>query len=264
MIRRFAPLLMAASLFLSACTAIVLGQLSDTADLPVDAGSTTSSSGASGTSGTAVRDKCDLLGSGDEPNRCSDCIKTSCGSHVEYACDRAAGEYTTKPWFSSLKSCAQNPYRGISGVRYMCSSYDEPEKMPLTGNDENAKEREAELCVRDQCLNGDTPACKLCLVTIEKTGSAGGEAKLEDSTCGKCLRSKCEPVIVRCCTKSVMYIARNCGYTSDPEKKKECLRLNTAPDGGKPPAGANDDDVCEWDMSACYQANCRADCASSE
>lgn len=248
---------MAIAWLATACTALVAAQLSDTDDY--GKGDSSTPSGSSGQPDTAdAADKCALLSSTDDSNQCATCISSHCADDVEIACNRDA---EAKSWFSSIRGCARRPFVGSS---YGCSQYDNPDADRITDNSDTAHERDSLLCIRDQCLQGQAPPCKLCDITVDKPGSAGGSAKLEESRCGSCLREQCDAVFVRCCNQnqSVMSTLAKCGYTAAPEYKRDCMSLATLPDGGKPSGSDTSSKVCDYDVRSCFQ-KCAATCESS-
>jgi len=235
-----------------ACSAIVAGQLD-----AAEKGSSSSSSSGNTSGVPGAGDRCELVPAA-EKNTCSECIASRCGQHVEYACDRASTD--PKPWFGEMKLCAGDPDQsGFS--TWSCRPYNDPELAPIAGNDEPAKEREATLCIRDQCLNGGFP-----LLTVAKPGSTGQQAKLEDSVCGQCLRDQCAAILVQCCATSVMRKVGRCAYTADETYKAECLEMEQHKiDGGRPNFATSNslDPVCDWDMRDCFQKKCLEPCKAS-
>ena len=87
------------ALALPACTVIVGNQLSKYHDY------TTSDTGGSGPQKT---DPCALTPP-DAGNACSACIANGCQSEIDYACKP---DGSTKPWFDTMTSCAENPVTG--------------------------------------------------------------------------------------------------------------------------------------------------------
>jgi hypothetical protein len=248
--------------FGSACTLLVMGKIGDTGDYPLGAGP----SGTSGSSG-ATTDECSLTAGSRtydtdrDANACSECIATECKTHVEYACNRGENNQK-KPWFESLSNCAKNPWEnyippGSGASFYACTSY--AQKQPaIAGEDEAAKKRASEICVHDKCLQGDLPACKLCEVHTEKTGTSE-RALLRDDPCGKCLVEGCPEVIIACCgTEPMGDFVEHCAYTNDPPKKALCKELGSSvPDSGDKYRNYNDaGDECLSALSACFKANC--------
>jgi hypothetical protein len=233
----------------SACTAIVLGKLGDTGELPIDPNAT-------GGGAPSSFDECALLGEPDAANECATCIAENCEADVSYACSR--GEAGTKSWWSALQGCARNPYKsyGPPGLTsYACASYDKPDATPITGvDDEQAKQRRAELCVRDRCLKTATPACKLCPVRVDLP-TVNEERLLESDPCGACIKTNCAAELVRCCTTSVLqYHVQFCGYTNDDGYKGKCHQL--AEPAASPLQANSLDSVCDYDVRKCYVANC--------
>lgn len=245
--------------FASACTAIVLGKIGDTADYQ--------DNGASSSGGTAVSDECSLLavsyGSDRDANACSECITTSCKEHVEYACNRGNESEGKKPWFADLSDCAKNPWidygpPGSGASFYDCKVYDNPDTKPIASEDEAAKKRAAEICVRDSCLTGELPACKLCEVHTKKPG-VDERALLRDDPCGKCLSESCLPDLVRCCSSdAVRDFVEPCAYTVEPDNLVKCRHLGAADAGANTTYYDSTDRACLTSISACFKANCAA------
>ena len=168
--------------FGTACTAIVLGKIGDKADYTPGAGGSSSSSGG-------TPDKCSLLTYAHRTNEvydanpCSTCIETECKTEVDYACNGGK----EKDWFSSLANCARSPWGDYQDPSagasfYGCKSY-EKELEPIPSGDDAERKRASEICVHDKCLQGTLPACKLCEVSIAKTGTSD-RALLRDDKCG--------------------------------------------------------------------------------
>jgi hypothetical protein len=246
---------MTLALFATACTAIVAGKLGDTGDYK-------RSDSTSTTSGTL--DECSLLMVESQKNECSDCIETKCKSDVEYACQRDGKQ--KKEWFSSLASCAQGPYLGFeSGYSYRCDDFESPGE-PISGDDDAARRRNAELCVKNKCLVGATPPCALCPVKVQKTGIQEF-AKLGESDCGKCLEENCKGEIVQCCGTNVVseYVAK-CSYTRDATNRAKCNELAgdfDPKDAGSATYETAEGKACQTTVRACFKQHCQERCANS-
>lgn len=225
--------------FAVGCTYIVSNKFSDT-DTYKQNGDPTSPGG----------DSCALT-EVDAGNSCSQCITTNCASDVKYAC---ADGKNKKNWFTLIEGCAQFPYRGSSSS-WKCARYNDFDAQAIQGTDDPAKERASELCIRDKCNSGATPACNLCEITTTTPGTSSKEVPLEADQCGKCLREKCAPTLVKCCTSSIVQgTVSACGYTNDPAKKSECQSLATV-DAGK--VDASTEASCTAEISQCYRDNCK-------
>jgi hypothetical protein len=233
----------------TACTAIVAGQLKKYDDFKV--------SDSLNPNGDNT-DPCALTAP-DAANECSRCIAQNCAGNINYACPADGGP--PKPWFAAMQDCAEHPYEGYSGNNYMpydCRKYD-IDAQPFTSNDDPAMERAALLCVRDHCLNSETPPCHQCVVGIEKPGSAGGYAKLEDTACGRCIRENCGALLVKCCDSNLPEGIENCAYTDDPDLKKKCHDAVYRDAGG--PDAAPDffgTGYCEWAFAQSCLLKCQS------
>jgi hypothetical protein len=179
---------------------------------------------------------------------------------VEYACNRAEPN-KQKEWFDTLSRCAKNPWGtyilpGSGASFYGCGTYEEKQQAFNT-NDEAAKKRASENCVHDKCLTGDLPACKLCEVHTERTGTTE-RALLRDDECGKCLVEGCPEVIVACCGSEPMRdFVEHCAYTGDPAKLAICKELaSSMPDSGERRNYNDAGDECLTALSACFKSNC--------
>jgi hypothetical protein len=208
-------------------------------------------------------DKCALTDP-DASNSCSTCIAQNCAANVAFACPADGG--AAKKWFEQMQSCAQNPVEGYDQghyEQYGCHIYDNPDAQPLTTGDDNQKEREALLCVRDHCLYdaGAVPPCHQCVVSVGKTGSAGGYARLEDDPCGKCISDHCGALLVKCCDTSLPDGLATCAYTGDPDNKKTChdaVFIDAGgPDAEPRPGGI---DHCTWEFAQTCYPQCKQYC----
>jgi hypothetical protein len=238
------------ALLASACTAIVAGELNKYDGYRV----------SDSLSPHGNDDPCALTDP-DASNACSTCIAQSCAADIAYACPADGG--TPKPWFSGLQKCAQNPYQGYDDgyLRYSCRPYEDPDAQPFTGNDDNAKERAAMLCVRNNCLDSGTPPCHQCVVGIQKTGTAGGFALLDDTKCGQCIRRECGDLLVKCCESNLPEGLTSCAYTDDPELKQQCHDA-VYHDAGGPDARPNSvgTDLCTWEFAQTCLPKCQTSC----
>ncbi|HSO35545.1 MAG TPA: hypothetical protein VLT33_23615 [Labilithrix sp.] len=242
----------------TACTAIVLGKVSETSDYrTVPVGSSTS-----------ALDDCSLLrgdysGSDVDANACSTCIETSCKTDVEFACNR--GSSTKKVWFDKLKKCAQRPW--IDGYEppdetsgfYECAEFRDAEAPIIDDASDTQKEIEAHNCVTNNCLSGALPACKQCEVSIKKSSAEPTPALLKDDGCGKCLVEKCQDKLVKCCgTDPMNDFVKKCAFTNDPANMATCLELGKeAPDSGDNDyADASVNATCLGEIAQCFKANC--------
>lgn len=188
----------------------------------------------------------------DAGNTCSQCIESKCASDVKYACGDGKNK---KNWFTLIEGCAQFPYQGSSSS-WKCARYNDFDAQAIAANDDTAKERASELCVRDNCLTGPTPSCRQCEITTNTGGSSSREVALEADQCGKCLREKCAALLVQCCTTSfVQGTISECGYTADTKKRDECASIATV-DAGK--VDASTEAACTAALSACYRDNCKS------
>lgn len=233
----------------SACSAFVSGALSDSDEnqknLAADASAQKANNEASA---------CALVDA-NAPNTCDECINTNCSEHVAFACTGEDGG--DKPWFSSMQRCATNPDYGDQ-IGWGCGTYDNDSGV-ISGEDDSARKRQAELCVRDRCLTGATPACRQCDVTTTKAGSSE-EAHLADDPCGACIATKCAAALVRCCrTQVVNEIVASCAHTADEAKKATCNTLGS-PDGGSIARSSTEDQECFADLGQCFVDNCASKC----
>lgn len=256
----------------TACTAIVLGKIGDTGDYK------TVPTGGSSSSGTPL-DECSLLkgnSAGDrDANACATCIQTSCTSDVAYACNNTpassggSSRTSPKPWFDDLKTCAKEPWNGFpppqssssgSFSSWGCKKFETTEPTVSDKGSDTEREPLAHNCVTNNCLQGDTPPCKMCEVHIQKSAADPTEALLRDDDCGKCLVANCQPTLVKCCATPAMhdFVAR-CAFTKVETNKAACGELGKAmPDGG-PGFLRNYEDAgvqCLNELSACYTAKC--------
>lgn len=258
----------------TACTAIVLGKIGETGDYK-----TVPTLGSS--SGSPL-DRCSLLkgetfsaSSDHDANACATCIETRCKDDVAYACNNSSGT-KAKPWFDDLKKCAQNPWNGLappaessggsSNTSYGCKSYETP-ATPISDNgSDTEREPKSHNCVNTNCLQGGTPACKMCEVHIRKSQADPTEALLRNDPCGKCFVDKCPETLVKCCDTGGMYdFVDRCAFTADPANKAACRELGNP---GKPDAGDrsntfyNDAGVqCLNDLKRCFQTYCATNAA---
>jgi hypothetical protein len=224
----------------TACTLYVLRNLSDTDNLGVDA--------------AGPPDPCTLVPT-SEANACSTCITNQCHDDVQIACTGADGG--KEEWWDELAACAEGPYLGYgppSGRPYSCGEFD-PDGGPSPGNDDVAKKRQLELCVRDKCIRPSNPPCKQCPVDVDLPDNVQGTAPLDgNDPCGKCLAAKCNDALVTCCSYYLVDEAlKYCGYTSSDEYKAKCAAL-----GGDAEA-SNASQPCEQKLRACY-AQCKGTC----
>jgi hypothetical protein len=230
----------------TACTAIVAAELKKYDDFTV--------------SDPVPPDPCALTDP-DAGNECSACIAKNCEANIAYACP-SDGE-KAKPWFKSMQDCAQNPYEGYTGNSYegyACRIYDVPDAQPIESDDDNAKERDALLCVRNNCLSSPTPPCHQCIVGVRKPGTAGGTAMLEDTSCGQCIRDKCGDVLVKCCGGYLPEGIEYCAYTSDKEYATKCHDA-FARDAGGPDAKPNGGiKQCDWEFAQSCPPQCEDAC----
>jgi hypothetical protein len=246
--------------FGTACTAIVLGKVSDSD------GYTTLAPGKTPPSPGEL-DECSLLRSnsnqGDrDANACSDCIQTSCPTDVAFACNR---DKTPKSWFSKMKDCAQDPWQNFrpptepSGF-YSCKTYETPAEVISDNGSDAERESAAHNCITAKCLSGELPACKRCEVSINKPGSTSEKALLRDDACGKCMVESCEAVLVRCCNLEPMQeFVQKCAFTNSPSNKAACLELGNAdPDAGRDKTDTYnaEDTQCLKDLAACFKTSC--------
>jgi hypothetical protein len=242
------PLMFAGAL-VTACTAVVAGGLSESNDLPVHEGGTSSSSGGS-------EDECALVPDGSQ-NTCSTCITNNCKSDIEYACNRGKQE---KGWFSSLQSCAKSPFVNYGGSFYSCKSYAfDGGRIP--SGDDAEKKRDSEICVRDKCLQGPTPACKLCPVKTEKTGTSE-YANLADDPCGSCF-NECQADVVECCDSEAIAELEPCAFTADKDNLTVCKLLTGYPDAGRPDGRPDPTErgayklYCQYKLRDCFNQHCK-------
>jgi hypothetical protein len=239
----------------TACTAIVAGKWGDTGEYrKIDSTSTTS----------GTLDECSLLTTETQKNECSDCIETKCKSDVEFACQRDGKQKMS--WFSNLSSCAQNPYLGFEGsYSYRCDDFQSPGD-PIPGDDEAARRRNAELCVKNKCLVGATPPCALCPVKVKKP-NVQEEAKLAESDCGQCLEENCKGEIVQCCgTNVVRENVAKCSYTKETTYRAKCNELAgefDPKDAGSSTYETAEGKACQTTVRACFKQHCEARCAAS-
>lgn len=251
--------------FGTACTALVLGKVSDTEDYKVVPTGTTS--------GGSSLDDCSLLKGSyyttdHDANACSTCIQTSCAADVAYACN--AGK-TEKPWFGKLKTCAQNPWNGFappsegSGSNsYGCKTFQTPVDPVSDKGSDTERDPQAHNCVTTNCMQGALPPCVQCEVSIKKSASEQTESLLRNDPCGSCLVEKCQPSLVKCCaTRPMQDFVQHCAFTPLPANKAACLELGkTVPDSGEEGRyGYGDAGIdCLAEIGACFKANCLARC----
>lgn len=241
--------------FGTACTAIVIGKVSDTSDYEtVPVGGSTKS----------TLDQCSLrkgsFGEADA-NPCSDCIETNCKPAVDFACNGGTQE---KPWFDQMKSCAQDPFvtPGQGFDNNDCKRYADA-KAPIADNgSDTQREIEAHNCITSSCLQSATPACKQCEVSIVKSQAESTPVRLQDDACGRCLVANCQAQIVQCCTTlPIKSFVEKCAFTAKPENKAACLELgNAVPDGGEGESNYRDGSAnltCRDLIAQCFQANCK-------
>jgi hypothetical protein len=245
---------MLAGALATACTAIVAGGLSDTNELPVREGGSGSSSGG------GSEDECALVADGGQ-NACSTCITNNCKTDIEYACNRGK---TEKGWFATMQGCAKSPAVNYGGASYSCRSYAFDGGRIASGGDDSEKKRDSEICVRDNCLQGPTPACRQCPVFTEKTGTSD-KAKLADDPCGSCFNA-CPEVLVECCDSEAIGELEPCAFTGDQDNKNVCKLQAGYPDAGRPDANAGKPDpsdradfklYCQYKLRDCFNANCK-------
>ena len=239
----------------SACTAIVLGKVGDTSDY-----TTVPTIGAK-----PKADECSLLtGSNGEvdANVCSECIATSCKPEVDYACNRGQQE---KKWFDQMRSCAQGPFinPGQGFDDNDCKSYTDAEAPISDNGSDTQKEIEAHNCITNKCLQGATPPCKQCEVSITKSQAESVKVRLQDDPCGSCLATNCQAELVQCCTALPMQsFVQKCAFTPNAENKAACLELGSpVPDAGAAIERDNYRDgsvnvTCRDLISACFKTNC--------
>lgn len=244
----------------SACTAIVLGKVGETSDYK-----TVPSIGA-----PTKADECSLLtartGNELDANVCSDCIQTKCKPEVDFACN--AGK-TEKPWFSQMKSCAQGPFvtPGQGFDDNDCKTYTDAEAPISDKGSDTQKEIEAHNCITNNCLQGTTPFCRQCEVSVRKSEAEAVQARLQDDPCGSCLATKCQVELVQCCaTLPLQNFVQKCAFTANAQNKAACLELGkTIPDAGE---DINRNDYrdgsvnvsCRDLISSCFKAKCQAQC----
>ena len=246
--------------FGTACTALVLGQVSDTD------GYTTLAPGVTPDQPGAL-DKCSLLKSDTssadrDANACSDCIQNSCPTDVAFACNR---DKSPKTWFSKMKDCAQGPWQGSrppsepSGF-YGCRSYEKPVEAVVDNGSESEREATAHNCINSKCASDDVPACKLCEVMIEKPGSTTEKALLSVDECGKCIVLRCAAPLAKCCNgQAVNEFVEKCAFTNLGSNKATCLELGKPdPDAGHDKSNSfNETDLaCLKDIGTCFMNNC--------
>lgn len=245
--------------FATACTALVAARLSETNDYAVDGSTLTASSSGS------ADDKCDLLADNYttyDANPCSTCISTKCTEAVDFACQKGT-KNTAKSWFSTMKECAQNPWNGAyppnSGASfYSCKGYAQAQPPISSNGDDSQKKRESEICINQNCMQGDTPECRLCEISKQKTG-VSDRALLRDDPCGSCLVDNCGAEIVACCDEGPRSdIIEACAFTADPWNKTVCKELGkTNPDGGDDHSRYGDaGDECLSRISTCFKTHC--------
>lgn len=264
--------LMAISVFLTACTAIVLGQMSDTEDLQIDAGgaatssgtSGTSSSGSSGQSDAEVVDECNLRynRSGAQytypKTTCSDCIEERCGTQLAETC--VDGKYPTG--YDTIRACAKNPWQEYTpegrNSSWACESLLDP-GPEVTGTSDTAKIYRLKKCVKDECLKDeDYPPCKKCEVNIEESANDTLHF-LKDDACGKCFTDNCGPAVIKCCgTYPVNDFVQFCAFTDESKNKQTCKLIQFADAGAGPNKFSyrDADYDCLGELRACWNAHC--------
>ncbi len=200
-------------------------------------------------------DKCSLTDNDASSNACADCISANCGPDVTFACNASESQ----PWFQYIKDCAENPATG-SSVGWGCAHYDDPDaQVPNNGTDDTAKERQSEICIYRNCLTSPTPPCHQCTIATTKPGSGGGPVSLDDSQCGRCIRSACGAALVSCCHDIPSDLAK-CGYPQ-AEYKAPCLALADPGDAGPPKDTSNQTAVCKYRIATqCFTSTCQALC----
>lgn len=253
----------------TACTAIVLGKLSAT-DFPLEEAGTSNSSSSSG----SAPGPCSLLADqfGNQApvpdNQCSTCIATTCKDEVTYACNPSG---QPKQWFQKLGVCAQRPYAGFAPPEagteadsYGCTTYADAGPAISDHGSDAEHEQASKICVQNNCMQGVTPACRLCVVSIAKTNSI---SYLADDPCGSCIAQNCQSEIVACCDSQPMQdYVKHCAFTADTSTNKGlCQELGDAAvgDGGRfdgPRGYETNDQVCMARLAACYQASCLSSC----
>lgn len=273
--RRFLVVAMAAGVSSTACTLIVLGSMGDKQDYPVGASSTSSSSGDSGgasgsgssSSSGKTTDPCSLLqadnyGAENPPNECSDCIRDRCADEVQVACNEGKKE----AWFQALSSCAQNPWvdfakPGSGASFWECGRYDN-DAGSIAGDSPQARQRQSEMCVRDQCLKANGAPCRLCEVNEKGTGTDETRYLLREDRCGKLFVEHCGQTIIDCCRFQPMdaYVA-HCSNTADPDELTTCkgiLKAKNDFEGFKddhPGGWSAADFTCAQELAECFAAH---------
>ena len=241
----------------TACTAIVLGKVSDSEDYKVvPTGSSSSGS---------TLDECSLLksvgSSGDhDANACSTCIEANCKADIDYACNKER-KPIQKDWFGEMQSCAQKPWNGYApppeSNSWSCKLYATP-KPPISDNgSDSQREPEAHNCINTKCMQGALPDCKRCEVHIKKTSSQD-DVLLRDDPCGKCLVETCPALLVECCDTAPMDdFVQYCAFTKDTANKDKCLALGTTPaDAGTVKSYDDAGTQCFKKLAACFNAGC--------
>lgn len=244
----------------SACTAIVLGKVGETSDYK------TIPTGGS----ASAADPCSLLtssrsGSELDANVCSDCIQTNCKPDIDYACNGGKQE---KKWFSEMQSCAQDPFispgQGFNDTD--CKRYTDAEAPIQDNGSDTQREIEAHNCITNSCLQGATPPCQQCEVSITKSQAEPVKVRLQDDSCGSCLAANRQVELVKCCsTLPLKTFVEKCAFTANSENMAACLELgNTVPDAGDDNDQYKDGSVqltCRDLIADCFKANnCQAQC----
>jgi hypothetical protein len=236
-----------AVLVLSACTAIVAGQLSKTDGYP-----TTTEPGVD------LSAKCSLTDGDASTNACSTCIATNCANDVAIACNGADKGGDRKPWFPNLQSCAENPTEGYTPGNdqgWGCSMYTDSTLTPINADDDSAEERASQICVRDKCITTPASPCHQCTVTYMKPGSGSDYGSLDDSACGRCLRAACPDVLRECCTNLPEGFAQ-CGYVADMMDMMSCLGAADA-GSARAEAGTGSREQCTYEVATyCFTPTC--------
>jgi hypothetical protein len=242
-----------ASGLLLACNFIVANKFEATDGYSRDGGSSGFSSSSSGTSGTIERDEPCALEAPDGGEQCRDCIQNECPAELDDACDPdpEGGRDQTEAWWGRAKQCAEVPYNyGTERYAWGCDAFESLDAGPLSGDTPTARERRFMLCIKNKCVSGATPPCKQCII---KHNTGAEEVFLENSECGKCIRAKCEPGLVKCCDQSDVYNELpGCAYEDGPQWA-ECLDNIWSVD-----AGTTDD--CKRPVHVCIQQNCASVC----
>jgi hypothetical protein len=238
----------------TACSVIVAQSLSATDGYP--------SKGSPGSSGSTSQDPCSLLaGSQLDASPCADCITANCNDDVVYACNNDGGQ--PKGWFSDLQRCAQGPdvAYGASAGFWGCATYavDAASLTDPTGPTEGAKQSKSVRCVETNCVEVDNAACRTCPIYI--TDKGGERLPLQSAVpCGKCLHDNCAKVLAQCCDQPVVAEhVKHCANPSLPEDNTACLALWDDA-GSPPPATANPDTVCDYQVRICFQNQCKSSC----